>query len=976
MAIKFLSDVLGSGELESVTIEATNNITIGGSSDNALTISSGDVIVGGSSGTTGQVLTSNGSGNGTSWSNKTTNTNNFVDSVSFSSGTGVLTLGRSGLVDLTVNLDGRYLALAGGTMTGNIVITSLTTTSAAASIGAIGDPIANIYATNVSANLKGTIASTTTGTTATLGNDSTLIATTAFVADAISELPDNNTTYDLTTTPTGTGLRLDPSTGTDDDITFTGSGGLTITRNSDTQLTFNAPSAGATPTLDAVTTAGSTTTNAVTVGTITNNGSITTTTTASVGTNLTVFGNSSLVSLDVGGGFGSTGATISAAGNVSANGTLTIGGTSRFADTVTIVGTNTTNQESVLIRGISSNDGDFLGSIRTANTGGYNQAMRFYTSDANGTTNENLVLTLEADTNATFVGTIDSGSITSTGTVTATTFSGDLNGTINTLTTATTQSASNNSTLVATTAYVDTAIGTIPSGLAFEGNWNANTDTPDLSTATPSNGQFYIVSVAGNTNLDGITDWKVGDWAVYVDNGAGTDAWQKIDNTSTLGGFGSANKIAKWTATASLADSTITDDGTDITIGGDLTITGGDLTLGSNATTSIGKNFLKLADITGTRFIRLNQDETVDMLSASSFRTAIGAGTSSSSGVTSVAALTIGTTGSNLSSTVSGGTGTAVITLNVPTATATARGALSSSDWQTFNAKTSNTGTVTSVAALTINTTGSDLSSSVSGGTGAATITLSVPTASTDNRGALSSSDWDTFNGKMPLGNIVSGYNTVTDAAAIAVGVSGNGSALTYATDMFYIADGLVSNFNVPVANVDALNTTALTATGTSTLDAITSDKDITFTSGTSGGTGVVYDGTLVADGTYSGEVAVFGNSTSTDVGRLYQLQTTGGWAYADADAEASSFGLLAVATGTSSDDGMLLRGFIRNSNYSAIDGTAGAKLYVNTVTTNNSFTADIPTGSGDIVRIVGYNTTAGSKTIYFNPGDTYIQNA
>ena len=45
------------------------------------------------------------------------------------------------------------------------------------------------------------------------------------------------------------------------------------------------------------------------------------------------------------------------------------------------------------------------------------------------------------------------------GNVTTTTFLGDLNGTINTLTTAVTQSASNNSTKVATTAYVDSQAG-------------------------------------------------------------------------------------------------------------------------------------------------------------------------------------------------------------------------------------------------------------------------------------------------------------------------------------------------------------------------------------------------------------------------------------------------------------------------------------------------------------------------------------
>lgn len=56
-------------------------------------------------------------------------------------------------------------------------------------------------------------------------------------------------------------------------------------------------------------------------------------------------------------------------------------------------------------------------------------------------------------------------------------------------------------------------------------------------------------------------------------------------------------------------------------------------------------------------------------------------------GVTSVAALTLGTTGTDLSSTVANGTTTPVITLNVPTASATNRGALSSADWTTFNNK-------------------------------------------------------------------------------------------------------------------------------------------------------------------------------------------------------------------------------------------------------------------------------------------------
>jgi hypothetical protein len=56
--------------------------------------------------------------------------------------------------------------------------------------------------------------------------------------------------------------------------------------------------------------------------------------------------------------------------------------------------------------------------------------------------------------------------------------------------------------------------------------------------------------------------------------------------------------------------------------------------------------------------------------------------------VTSVAALTLGTTGTDLTSTVANGTTTPVITLNVPTASATNRGALSSADWTSFATRT------------------------------------------------------------------------------------------------------------------------------------------------------------------------------------------------------------------------------------------------------------------------------------------------
>jgi hypothetical protein len=57
-------------------------------------------------------------------------------------------------------------------------------------------------------------------------------------------------------------------------------------------------------------------------------------------------------------------------------------------------------------------------------------------------------------------------------------------------------------------------------------------------------------------------------------------------------------------------------------------------------------------------------------------------------------------------------------------------------------------GTVTSVAALTLGTTGTDLSSTVANSTTTPVITLNVPNASASNRGALTNTDWSTFNGK------------------------------------------------------------------------------------------------------------------------------------------------------------------------------------------------------------------------------------
>ena len=114
-------------------------------------------------------------------------------------------------------------------------------------------------------------------------------------------------------------------------------------------------------------------------------------------------------------------------------------------------------------------------------------------------------------------------------------------------------------------------------GLVYQGTWNGTTGrtNPGNALLTPGvgvNSEFYIVSTAGNYQLNQIPAsqpsdspayWQIGDWVVFVNKG-GVSEWQKIDNTSALTGTGTDNKIAMWTGGATpsvtLADSMIYQD--------------------------------------------------------------------------------------------------------------------------------------------------------------------------------------------------------------------------------------------------------------------------------------------------------------------------------------------------------------------------------------------------------------------------------
>ena len=187
--------------------------------------------------------------------------------------------------------------------------------------------------------------------------------------------------------------------------------------------------------------------------------------------------------------------------------------------------------------------------------------------------------------------------------------------------------------------------------------------------------------------------------------------------------------------------------------------------------------------------------------------------------VTYVSALTLGTSGTDLSSTVVDPTTTPVITLNVPTASATNRGVLSPTDWTTFNNK--GDGTVTAVSVVSANGfAGSSsggaapaltLSTSVSGilkGNGTA---ISAATSGTDYAPATSGTS-------ILYGNGSGGFSNVTIGSGVSfaggtLSATGSGGTVTSITAGTGLTGGTITS-----SGTIAIDSTVATLTGIQTL--------------------------------------------------------------------------------------------------------------------------------------------------------------
>ena len=86
------------------------------------------------------------------------------------------------------------------------------------------------------------------------------------------------------------------------------------------------------------------------------------------------------------------------------------------------------------------------------------------------------------------------------------------------------------------------------SGLEFQAAWDASeglAPVPSSEVTLANVGKYWVVSVAGNTNLDGITDWEIGDWAIISRDSADNVFWGKIDNSAAITGTGTNNTLTK-----------------------------------------------------------------------------------------------------------------------------------------------------------------------------------------------------------------------------------------------------------------------------------------------------------------------------------------------------------------------------------------------------------------------------------------------
>jgi hypothetical protein len=228
---------------------------------------------------------------------------------------------------------------------------------------------------------------------------------------------------------------------------------------------------------------------------------------------------------------------------------------------------------------------------------------------------------------------------------------------------------------------VQNQINGLAGGVTYEGTWNAATNVPLLQSSVGVQGHYYVVSVAGNTNLNGITDWQIGDWAIF--NGS---VWQKVDNTDavvSVNGYTGAVVLTFSDVGAPPATRNLTINGVQFDLTADRTWTVGDVRTDQTYANPSWITSLAWTKITGTPTTLAGYGITDGALNTTELTINGITFNLTANRTWNVGTVTsIATTGP-----LTGGTITGSGTIGITQAGASSDGYLSSTDWNTFNNK-------------------------------------------------------------------------------------------------------------------------------------------------------------------------------------------------------------------------------------------------------------------------------------------------
>jgi hypothetical protein len=269
--------------------------------------------------------------------------------------------------------------------------------------------------------------------------------------------------------------------------------------------------------------------------------------------------------------------------------------------------------------------------------------------------------------------------------------------------------------------------------------------------------------------------------------------------------------------------------------------------------------------------------------------------------------------------TISGGTGAVIgagVGINLQNATTSQNGLLTSADWNTFNNKVSTTRTITTTAPLS---GGGDLS---------ADRTLSMTQANTTTNGWLSSTDWNTFNSKQTSGNYLTaltGDVTATGPGAVAATIANN--AVTLSKFQQVATGTILGRSSALTGNIEVLTTLPA-----STLPAYTGDV-----TKAAGGTVTTIANNIISNTKFrqSAALSVVGNATNATANV--------------ADITAANDGEVLRRSGTTLGFGQVATAGITNSavTYAKIQNVSSSNRLLGRVTAGAGVMEEITIGSG-----------------------------